>query len=402
MNTLSKIDTFIDIFYACHPFPMHHFSKGRLLREVPKAPFDFVSLHIDALRRAARNNIAVMRTDDYLIFGYICEADEALETEIVIGPIAWTALSSREVLDIRKTYQIEHDRTDTISTYIPCIPGYSASLLANILSLVNIFLNKENDLAFRYVHTENDGLKQQINQILSDDRVDGSDPVSYQSAYIYEQELLGTVKRGDVEKIRRHRVMPSNMHIGDFGDTPLRKIKNLYICSVALTRAAAMEGGLDLETAYRLSDHYLREGEKQTNPAQMAELNNTMLVDYTQHCHDAELSGDIPRDVFRCMQYVRQHTGTPLQVADVARYAGMSRSQLTRKFKNSLGVLPGEFIMLSRLEQSRYLLEQTQKPISAISDSLCFSSQSYFTNVFKKHYSLTPLAYRQNRRQDME
>ncbi|HBA68914.1 MAG TPA: hypothetical protein DCZ40_06105 [Lachnospiraceae bacterium] len=49
---------------------------------------------------------------------------------------------------------------------------------------------------------------------------------------------------------------------------------------------------------------------------------------------------------------------------------------------------------IQKLEEAKSLLTYTDKPISEISNYLCFSSQAYFQNVFKKKYEITPNEYR--------
>ncbi|MDY2838738.1 MAG: AraC family transcriptional regulator, partial [Bilifractor sp.] len=44
----------------------------------------------------------------------------------------------------------------------------------------------------------------------------------------------------------------------------------------------------------------------------------------------------------------------------------------------------------------RSLLHYTDKTISEISEYLCFSTQSYFQNVFRKKYGCTPREYRKS------
>lgn len=56
-----------------------------------------------------------------------------------------------------------------------------------------------------------------------------------------------------------------------------------------------------------------------------------------------------------------------------------------------------EFIMRCKLEEAKSLLSYTDKSISEISNYLCFSSQAYFQNVFKKKYGMTPNEYRKSR-----
>ena len=50
--------------------------------------------------------------------------------------------------------------------------------------------------------------------------------------------------------------------------------------------------------------------------------------------------------------------------------------------------------MRCRLEEAKSLLTYSDKTLSEISTYLCFSSQSYFQNIFKKKYGITPLKYR--------
>lgn len=56
-----------------------------------------------------------------------------------------------------------------------------------------------------------------------------------------------------------------------------------------------------------------------------------------------------------------------------------------------------DYITLRRMKEAASLLRYTDKSLGEISSYLCFSSQSYFQNVFKKHYGITPLQYRNQR-----
>lgn len=48
------------------------------------------------------------------------------------------------------------------------------------------------------------------------------------------------------------------------------------------------------------------------------------------------------------------------------------------------------FITRCKLEEAKSLLAYSKKSLAEISSYLCFSSQSYFQNVFKKQYGTTP------------
>ena len=67
---------------------------------------------------------------------------------------------------------------------------------------------------------------------------------------------------------------------------------------------------------------------------------------------------------------------------------------MMRRFKEELGIHIGAFITRCKLEEAKSLLTYSDKSLSEISNYLCFSSQSYFQNVFKKKFGITPLQYR--------
>lgn len=91
---------------------------------------------------------------------------------------------------------------------------------------------------------------------------------------------------------------------------------------------------------------------------------------------------------------------TPVSSDDIIQNTlRFSCSYFSSYFKKELGFSIGEFITRCRLEEARYLLRYTSKPISLISSYLCFSSQSHFQTAFKKQFGITPLQYRRNAKQ---
>jgi AraC-like DNA-binding protein len=93
------------------------------------------------------------------------------------------------------------------------------------------------------------------------------------------------------------------------------------------------------------------------------------------------------------------HTNESIGVPELARYIKRSQSYIAAKFKKEMGITIGVYIMNCKLEESKSLLKYTGKSLAEISSYLGFSSQSYFQNVFKRKYGITPAVYR---KQSME
>ena len=94
------------------------------------------------------------------------------------------------------------------------------------------------------------------------------------------------------------------------------------------------------------------------------------------------------------MSYIRCHTNENLIIEDIAKQIHRSSSYTMKHFKEELGINIGAYIVRCKLEDAKGLLTYSDKSLTEISNYLCFSSQSYFQNVFKKKYGLTPLQYR--------
>jgi AraC family L-rhamnose operon regulatory protein RhaS len=83
-----------------------------------------------------------------------------------------------------------------------------------------------------------------------------------------------------------------------------------------------------------------------------------------------------------------------INVSELAKAVGVSRSHLDREFKRLLGVTPGDYIRQLRLDLARQYLRQTDRSVTDISDILGFDSVQAFCMFFKRHSGITPQEYR--------
>ncbi len=85
-----------------------------------------------------------------------------------------------------------------------------------------------------------------------------------------------------------------------------------------------------------------------------------------------------------------------LSVDTLAEHMNMSKSTLYRKVKAATSISPNDYISMYRLNTAAKLLKEEDLAIKEISERLKFSSVSYFSNCFNKHFGVTPGEYKRN------
>ena len=85
-------------------------------------------------------------------------------------------------------------------------------------------------------------------------------------------------------------------------------------------------------------------------------------------------------------------------VDDICREIGISRVQLYRKVKALIGYNVNDYISTVRLQKAKFLLADMQYTISEVAFKVGYSSQAYFSTVFKSKFSLTPSEYREKKK----
>ena len=93
-------------------------------------------------------------------------------------------------------------------------------------------------------------------------------------------------------------------------------------------------------------------------------------------------------------QYIDQHFKETLTLDQLAEMVHMNKYYLSHTFKKEYGVSPISYMITCRVEESKYLLAETDLSISQIAQLLNFSSPSYFSQVFHRSQAISPMEYR--------
>lgn len=217
------------------------------------------------------------------------------------------------------------------------------------------------------------------------------------NSYVYEVTMYQMVREGNVEKLNQffHDHEDMKINEGHMALSPLRHAKNIFITATSRVGfIGAIPGGMDMEKAYQLMDDYIRRCEQLVNLEDVTRLQYTMVVDFCRRTGESKRPDKISTDIWQCMNYIRSHVYHPVTLEDLAAQLGRSTSYVRKHFQKEVGTTVGEFIINSKLEEAKTLLIYSEKTLAEISCDLCFSSQSYFHQLFKKAYGVTPMQYR--------
>lgn len=217
----------------------------------------------------------------------------------------------------------------------------------------------------------------------------------WHGTYEMEREMVRIVREGDLNYRAHMNRLAVTGTVGKLSnDEPLRQVKNSVLVAIILFSRAAIDGGLNPEISYALTDFYFQGVEACDNIADLADLMHTMEEDFIQRVHACRTNTAYSAPVRSCAEYLDFHLEDEIDFAALSASLGYDEQYFSKKFKRETGQTPKAYLLRRRFERSKFLLKNTDKSIGEISARLRFCSQSHFTEQFRKRFGLTPMAYR--------
>ena len=99
----------------------------------------------------------------------------------------------------------------------------------------------------------------------------------------------------------------------------------------------------------------------------------------------------------KARQAMLEHSAKKVDMVKLAADLGLSYSRFRSLFKQLTGMAPHHYLIDIRLNKACYLLRDSDLSIEAIADITGFSSQFYFSRLFRNRKQCTPSVYRGKR-----
>lgn len=214
-------------------------------------------------------------------------------------------------------------------------------------------------------------------------------------SYAYEKEKYRVIREGRIDLLDSVTRIPPDGTEGVLSRDALRHQKNMLIAAITIFTRSAMDGGLPEELAYAMSDSYILKGEECTSSEELDRLSNRAFREYTCAVA-ARKKQSYSSKIEAALRYITIHLHEKVTLEAVAEAVGFSSCHLSRIFKKEVGMSMVDYVQKERVEAAKHMLTHTDETLSAISQYLNFSTQSYFIRIFKKYTGITPGRYRRD------
>lgn len=132
-------------------------------------------------------------------------------------------------------------------------------------------------------------------------------------------------------------------------------------------------------------------------PRALISLAETLLYYYASRAIQprGEERQTMPKGVREACRFIAMRYQHPLALEDIATRAHCSVNHLIALFRRHLRQTPARYLRDVRLRHAERLLMRSHLPVALIAEQCGFVSPFHFSRIFKEHYGLAPLAFRQ-------
>jgi YSIRK-targeted surface antigen transcriptional regulator len=358
---------------------------------LPKDPMELCRDEVFAIS----DHVGYFVTPQFHYYGVINSG----QIKIVVGPTRQIMETDQELKELAFNLDLSGEDADAMISGMRSIFRMPMESILQMLCTMNYVLNDEKiELIDISIHE-----KDQAEIVIRQERRRAQDKLpedlpqspTEHNTYDLEQLLLRMVRKGDTASLKEWFAAAPAIRGGVVASEPLRQRKNLFIVTTTLASRAAIQGGMQINDAFTLSDSYIQQCELLTTPERITNLQYRMLFDYTERVERLRCGKNPSKLAMDVANYVQHHLSDAIKSEDIAKALYISRPYLSKKFKEDTGENIIDFILKEKTEEAKRLLRYSDKSLTAIGSYLGFSSASHFSRVFKTYVGVTPSEYRE-------
>ena len=232
-----------------------------------------------------------------------------------------------------------------------------------------------------------------MNKLLSEAEFRNREYMITHLSYDREMEFYQSVKMGNIEETQRLFKPLSSEGLGKLSEDSLRNLKYHLIITIAFITRYCIEGGLNMEEAYNLSDIYIRRVDECVTVKEVDSIHREVVDTYVHKMNKLHQNRAFSRPIIVCIDYIYDNLHSKILLDDLADITGLSAPYLSKLFHKETGMTIKQYILGKKVEAAENLLKFSDYPCSDISQYLGFGTESHFICVFKGFTKTTPKEY---------
>ena len=167
------------------------------------------------------------------------------------------------------------------------------------------------------------------------------------------------IKNGDVEgvkerfKIARHKFEEGR---GVLSDNPLRNMIYHLVVSAAVVSRMCIDGGMDRDVAYTLSDIYIRKADVAKSTEEVLDLMADMQEDYATRMRELKKMNTVSKHIRRSLDFIYDNLHRQITVKELAEREDLSSGYYSRLFMREKGRNVNQFINEEKIKTAENIL----------------------------------------------
>ena len=217
----------------------------------------------------------------------------------------------------------------------------------------------------------------------------------YHLEYEKEMNFYKAVQKGDIELVKKLMLPLKNEKLGSLSKNSLQNLKYHLVVLISMLTRFAIEGGMNPESAYTLSDIYIQQVDLLSSEEETEKIHEKIIFDYTNRMAKIHKTLGLSKKVIKAMDYIYDNIQSKIRISDIAKKIDINPNYLCELFKKETGISINNFVKKKKIQAAEKLLIYEDFSVAELADIFGFASSSHFIETFKAETGLTPKTYKE-------
>ena len=332
-----------------------------------------------------KSPVGCIMTPSGFLFGYV----RYNENMLVLGPVSATQHEKAALIHVANaidpTCKYHKNIIDSLSN-CPNMTEYTiVPLLAHAFKLLTF---SDSDRTSKYLDLF-------LSSVIDISFFDNTTPKITSRHCSLEWLFESIIEEGNMAAIEQWYSANPYLHFETrITDDKRRDALDCFVMMTTLYAKAASRGGLDRQYTFEIQLNAMRAAEQMDKVEDILSLQTNLAIEYTREVAEIKKNASYSKLVQSAIQIMNRDIYGTVNISDMAKELFVSRGHLSKTFHQETGTTLNDFIIHVKIREAKKLLLHSNMSLETISKMLGFSTQSYFTKVFRESTDMTPRRYR--------